>query len=165
MDQLLAQVKTYDFGDSREALTTLSDKIRQAYGKADELKDIEKGLLTVLASDAKYAGKQYVCRELEHHRTDQSVPVLAKMLTDQELSDMARYALERIPDKTVDPVLLAAMLRARAKQDRDHQQPGRARSPAGRREIGKLVDSSDKSLAGAAISALGKIGGMDAARA
>ena len=41
MGQLLAQVKAYDFGGSREALTKLSDKIRQAYGKAGELK---KGL-------------------------------------------------------------------------------------------------------------------------
>ena len=62
--------------------------------KADELKAIEKALLGVLTSDAKYAGKQYVCRELSLVGTDQSVPVLAKMLTDEKLSDMARYALE-----------------------------------------------------------------------
>jgi len=166
MDQLLGKVKAYDFGDNREALTKLSDMIRQAYGKADKLKEIEKALAGVLDSDAKYAGKQYVCRELSIIGTDQSVPVLAKMLTDQEHSDMARYALERIPDKTVDPVLLAAMLRAtgKAKIGIINSLGERGHRPAAG-EIGKLVDSSDKLLAGAAISALGKIGGMDAARA
>jgi hypothetical protein len=37
----------------------------------------------VLKSDAKYAGKQYACRELSIIGTEQSVPVLA-MLTNQE---------------------------------------------------------------------------------
>jgi HEAT repeat protein len=166
MDQLIEQVKAFDFGDSREALTKLSDKIRQAYGNADELKAIEKALLSVLESDAKYAGKQYVCRELSIIGTDQSVPVLGKMLTDEKLSDMARYALERIPDKTVDPVLLAAMLRAtgKAKIGIINSLGERGHRPAAG-EIGKLVGNSDKLLASAAISALGKIGGPDAAAA
>ncbi|UCD48857.1 MAG: ThuA domain-containing protein [Phycisphaerales bacterium] len=164
LEQLLAQVKAYDFGDSREALTKLGDMIRQAYGNADKLEALEKALLSVLESDAKYAGKQYVCRELSIIGTGQSVPVLGKMLTDEELSDMARYALERIPDKTVDPVLLAAMLRAtgKAKVGIINTLGERGHRPAAG-EIGKLVGSSDKLLASAAISALGKIGGPDAA--
>lgn len=164
MDQLLAKVKAYDFGDSREALTTLSDKIRQAYGKTDELKAIEKGLLSVLQSDAKYAGKQYVCRELSIIGTDESVPVLASMLTDEKLSDMARYALERIPGDAADKALLEALPKAEGKAkvgivnslgERGY------RGAAG--EVGKLATASDPLLAGAAISALGKIAGADAA--
>ncbi len=164
MDQLLEKVKAYEFGDSREALTTLSDDIRKAYGNADELKGIEKGLLGVLQSDAKYAGKQYVCRELSIIGTDQSVPVLGSMLTDGKLSDMARYALERIPGEAADKALLGALPKAEGKAQIGivnslGERGYRGAAP----EIGKLATASDPMLAGAAISALGKIGGADAA--
>lgn len=164
MDQLLEKVKTYEFGDSREALTTLSEMIRQAYGKADELKSIEQGLLGVLQSDAKYAGKQYVCRELSIIGTEQSVPVLATMLTDEKLSDMARYALERIPGEAVDKALLAAVAKAEGKARIGVVNSLGERGYRGAvSDIGKLATASDPLLAGAAISALGKIGGADAA--
>ncbi len=166
MEQLLAQVKAYDFGDSREALTKLSDTIRQAYGKADELKAIEKALLTVLESDAKYAGKQYVCRELSIIGTDQSVPVLAPMLTDEKLSDMARYALERIPGGAADKALLKALPEAKGKARIGIVNTlGERGCRAAASAIAKLTSSSDQLLAGAAISALGKIGGAEAAAA
>ena len=164
MDQLLEKVKTYEFGDGREALTTLSETIRQAYGKADELKSIEKGLLSVLQSDAKYAGKQYVCRELSIIGTEQSVPVLAPMLTDEKLSDMARYALERIPGEAVDKALSEAVSKAEGKAKIGViNSLGERGCRAAASEVGKLATASEPLLAGAAISALGKIGGADAA--
>jgi hypothetical protein len=161
----LEKVKTYDFGQSREVLTELSDAIRKQHGNAAELKKIEKTLIEVLESKATYAGKQYVCRELSIIGTGESVPALAKMLTDTDLSDMARYALERMPGEAVDKVLLEALPKA----------SGKAKigivNTLGERRCIKAVsalkdfvnDSSDESMVGAAISALGKIGGTDAA--
>jgi type 1 glutamine amidotransferase len=160
------KVKTYDFGDSRQPLTEISDEIRKAYGKPEELKKFEASLLDVVKSNAKYAGKQYACRELSIIGTEQSVPVLAPMLTNQEYSDMARYALERIPGEAVDKALLAALPKAegKAKVGIVNSLGERGYKPAAG-EIAKLVDNSDKVLAGAAISALGKIGGPDALKA
>jgi len=160
------KVKAYDFGDSRQPLTAISDEIRKAYGKPEELKKFEASLLDVVKSDAKYAGKQYACRELSIIGTEQSVPVLAPMLTNQEYSDMARYALERIPGEAVDKALLGAMGKAegKAKIGIVNSLGERGYKPAAG-EIAKLVDNSDKVLAGAAISALGKIGGPDALKA
>lgn len=165
LQELLEKVKTYDWGQSRLALTEVSDIIKASYGSPAKLRDIEKSLIGVLKSDATYAGKQYVCRELSIIGTEQSVPVLASMLTNQEYSDMARYALERIPDKAADNVLLAAMLRAEgmAKIGIVNSLGERGYKPAAG-EIGKLVEISDRVLAGAAISALGKIGGPDAVK-
>ncbi len=166
MEQLLDQVKAYDFGGSREALTKLSDKTRQSYGKAGALKKIEKALIGVLKSDAKYAGKQYVCRELSIIGTDQSVPVLASMLTDEKLSDMARYALERIPGKAADKALVKALGEAQGKAKIGIVNTlGERGCRAAAKDIGKLTGSSDQLLAGSALSALGKIGGADAAAA
>ncbi len=162
---LVETVKAYDFGQSREALTQISDEIRKAYGKPDELKKFEASLIEVLKSDAKYAGKQYACRELSIIGTEQSAPALAKMLTDQEYSDMARYALERIPGEAVDKVLLAAMLKAEGKARIGIVNSlGERGCKLAAGDIGKLVDSSDRLLAGAAIGALGKIGGPDAVK-
>ncbi len=160
---LVETVKAYDFGQSREALTKISDQIRAAYGKPDEMKKFETQLIEVLKSDAKYAGKQYACRELSIIGTEQSLPVLAGMLTSEEYSDMARYAIERIPGEAASKALLDAMGKAQgnAKVGIVNSLGERGYAPAAG-AIAALVDNSDKTLAGAAIGALGKIGGPDA---
>jgi len=166
MEQQLAKLKTYDFGDSRQALTELSDEIRKAYGKPEELKKFEAGLLDVLKSDAKYAGKQYACRELSIIGTEQSVPVLAGMLTNEEYSDMARYALERIPGEAVNKALLAALAKAQGKAKVGIVNSlGERCCKAATAEVAKCAAGSDQVLCGAAVSALGKIGGSEAAKA
>jgi type 1 glutamine amidotransferase/HEAT repeat protein len=166
MEQQLAKVKTYDFGDSRQALTELSDAIRKAYGKPDELKKFETALIDVLKSDAKYAGKQYACRELSIIGTEQSVPVLAGMLTNQEYSDMARYALERIPGEAPNKAMCEALPKAEGKAKIGIVNSlGERGCRAAAADIAKCAESSDKAMCGAAISALGKIGGPDAVKA
>ncbi len=166
MEQQLAKIKTYDFGDSRAALTEFSDEIRKAYGKPEELKKYEAALIDILKSDAKYAGKQYATRELSIIGTEQSVPVLAGMLTNQEYSDMARYALERIPGEAVNKALLEALPKAQGKAKIGIINTlGERGCTAATAEIAKCTQGSDKMLCGAAISALGKIGTADAASA
>jgi HEAT repeat protein len=181
MEQSLAAIKTYDFGASRAALTAFSDEIRKAYGKPEELKKYETALDDVLKSDAKYAGKQYAARELSLIGTDQSVPVLAGMLPSEEYSDMARYALERIPGAAATKALFEALPKAqgkakigivnslgeRASWDWGNSSATKASWDWGNSvaEIAKLTNNSDKALSGAAISALGKIGGADAVKA
>ena len=76
---------------------------------------------------------------------------------------MARYALERIPGEAVDKALLAALPKAEGKAKVGIVNSlGERGTKSAVGEIAKLVDNSDKVLAGAAISALGKIGGADA---
>lgn len=160
---LVQTVKAYDFGQSREALTAISDGIRKAYGKPDELKKFEAGLIDVLKSDAKYAGKQYACRELSIIGTEQSVPVLAGMLASEEYSDMARYAMERIPGEAASKALLEALPKAQGKAKVGIVNSlGERGCVAAAPAIVSLVGDADKVLAGAAIGALGKIGGPEA---
>jgi HEAT repeat protein len=165
MEQQLAKIKTYDFGASRQPLTELSDEIRKAYGKPEELKKYEAALIDVLKSDAKYAGKQYACRELSIIGTEQSVSVLAGMLTNQEYSDMARYALERIPGEAPNKAMCEALAKAEGKAKIGIVNSlGERGCRAAAADIAKCAESSDKVLCGAAISALGKIGGPDAVK-
>ena len=88
------------------------------------------------------------------------------MLTDEKLSDMARYALERIPGAAADKALVKALPAAKGNaQIGIVNTLGERGCRAAVGEIAKLTGSSDAVLAGAAISALGKIGGDEAAAA
>lgn len=69
----------------------------------------EDKLIGILRSDASIKDKTDACRELARVGTRQSVPVLALLLGDEQLSSMARYALEPIADPAVDVALRAAL--------------------------------------------------------
>jgi type 1 glutamine amidotransferase len=158
LQELLEKVKTYDWGQSRLALTEISETIKKAHGNEAELAKIEKALLGVLDSDAKQAGKQYVCRELSIIGTEGSVPTLAKMLLDEGTSDMARYALERIRGSAVDEALRSALGKAKG-----NARIGIINSLGQRRDKGAvgalsgLLGGSDEAVATAAAAALGQI--------
>jgi len=166
LKELLEQVKTYDWGISRLALTEVSDIIKDAFASPAKLSEIEKSLIGVLASDATYAGKQYVCRELSIIGTEQSVPALAKMLTNDEYSDMARYALERIPGSAVDAAMLEALPNAKGKTKVGIiNSLGERRDGQAAAALSALIYDSDDMVADAAVAALGKIGGEHSTKA
>ena len=74
IEQLAAQVKEFDFGASREALTKLSDKIRAAYGDADALAEIETALLGVSGIRREIRRQTIRLSRVEHHRHGQICP-------------------------------------------------------------------------------------------
>jgi len=166
LQELLEKVKTYDWGQSRLALTEVSDIIKKAHSSSAELKKIEKSLLGVLTSDSTRAGKQFVCRELSIIGTGQSVSVLGNMLTDEETSDMARYALERIPGTAVNEALRGALRKANGKPKIGIiNSLGQRRDKRAVRALGRLVGNSDKEIAFVAAAALGKIADSRATKA
>ena len=69
----------------------------------------EAELIAVLKSDANQKAKADACRELARVGTKNAVPALAALLADEQLSHMARYALETIPDAAVDKALREAL--------------------------------------------------------
>jgi type 1 glutamine amidotransferase len=166
MDELFEKIKKYDYGQSRAALTEVSDKIRDAQGSRAELRKIENKLVEVLESDATHAAKQFACRKLSIIGTTQSVPVLSTMLTKPKMSDMARYALERMPGEDVNQALRGALSKTTGKT-----QVGIINTLGMRGDkkavgaISKLVDSSDALVADAAAAALGHIAGPEATKA
>ncbi len=158
LQELLENVKKYDWGQSRLALTEVSEIIKKAHSSSTELRQIEKALLEVLTSDTTRAGKQFVCRELSIIGTGQSVSVLGNMLVDTETSDMARYALERIPGSAVDEALRSALRRANGKPKIGIiNSLGQRRDKRAVRALSRMVTGSDKAVAMAAAAALGQI--------
>src|SRR5208337_3652328 len=78
-----------------------------SYGQKPQAspKDGEAKLIAVLKSDAPRKAKADACRELARVGTRESVAPLAALLCNEELSHMARYGLEPIPDPAVDTAL------------------------------------------------------------
>lgn len=109
MNELLEKLKAYDWGGDRGALVGIDDLIAGAHRNQDTLAEIEAALLEVLQSDVKLPAKEYVCRQLALIGTASCVPALAQLLTDAEMSDRARLALEAIPGTAADDALRAAL--------------------------------------------------------
>jgi HEAT repeat protein len=167
LDKVLAKTATYDYGQSREPLTQLTAVINDASDSPRELNQIEKRLLEVLDSDATLACKQFICRKLSIIGTEEAVPMLAKMLVEPQTSDMARYALERIPGSAVNRALQRALDYTSGKVKVGIiNSLGERRDKEAVEKLGRLLMSGvDKDIALAGLSALGKIGGVEAAKA
>ena len=166
LQELLGKVKTYDWGQSRLPLTEVSEIIKKAQGDKEQLATIEKALLEVLESDATRAGKQFVCRQLSIIGTEQSVPTLAKMLTGEETSDMARYALERIPGSAVDEALRGSLRGARGNARIGIiNSLGQRRDKEAIRNLRRILGRPNEEAAIAAAAALGQIADSQAAEA
>src|SRR5437868_11705452 len=77
------------------------DDQNQASGREDEL-------IGVLRSDAPKSEKAIACKLLAIHGSSESVPELARLLPDEQLSSWARIALEAIPGPAADEALRKA---------------------------------------------------------
>jgi HEAT repeat protein len=127
-------------------------------------KQLESQLLAVLQSNAPRDAKDYVCRQLRTMGTAASVPALEQLLPNAELSHMARYALERIPDPQAGQAL------ERQLRKLNGQLKVGVISSLGTRGQGvsllrPLLQDSDEAVARAAAIALGRIASTDANKA
>ena len=122
--------------------------------------------LTVLKSDAPQAEKADACRELAVLGTKAAVPALAALLPDEKMNHMARYALETIPDPSVDEALRAALGKLKGRPlvgvigSIGVRRDARAIDP-----LAKFLSDADNDVAQAAARSLGRIGTSPAAKA
>jgi len=166
LDAAFEALDTYRFGDDRAALKPIDDAIAATHGDADARAKLEERLAAVLATDAPHAAKDYACRKLSLIGTADSVPALAKLLTDEQLSHMGRYALERIPGEES----LTAMRTAMGEIEGELKigminSLGVRRDEAATGELTTLLDGDNPQIAAAAAAALGSIGTPQAAAA
>ncbi len=123
-------------------------------------------LITTLKSGVSQKDKADACRELARVGTKEAVPALAALLADEKLAHMARYALEPIPDSSVDEALRAAVGRLRGRP-----LVGVICSIGVRHDrqalplLAKLLGDADAEVAQAAARALGRLGTAEAAAA
>lgn len=166
LDGAFGDLKAYDWGRPRGALTLIHEAVLSSHGAAAARADLEKRLAAVLATDATRPAKDFVCRELALVGTARSVPALAALLTDEDLSHMARYALDRIPGDAATEALREALGKTSGEQrigvmNSVGLRGDRAAVPA----LAALLRDADADTAAVAAAALGEIGATRAAQA
>ena len=123
-------------------------------------------LATLKDPKAELKAKFDACRELATFGDKRAVPVLATMLPDEKLSHMARYALEPIPDASVDAALRDALPKCTGKPLIGViNSLGVRRDAAAVETLAALLKNADPAVAAAAAYSLGKIGTEPAAKA
>jgi len=147
---------------------TLSSKIGAIVGGTpvfDPTANEEQRLADVLRFKTKMLSKGDVCEQLKGTGTRESVAVLGELLADEKWSHAARFALESMPYPEA-----GAALREALKATSGVIKVGIIESLGERREqesvptLAPLVSDGDPTVAAAAATALGRIGGPDAIR-
>jgi HEAT repeat protein len=163
VDKAFEALKTYEWGTDRGVLKPIDDAVVASHGDAAARGELEKRLVAAL-DDAPRAGKDFVCRKLSLIGTAECVPAVAAFLTDEDMSHMSRYALERISDEAAVAAMREAMSKTSGKT-----KVGVINSLGVRRDaksvaaLKALLGDADKQVAAAAAAALGAIGNSEAA--
>jgi GNAT superfamily N-acetyltransferase len=96
LDAAFEALAGFDWGKDAAPLGTIDAAIVSAHGDDAARDGLEKRLTALLATGAAQAAKEYACRKLCLVGSTASVPALAALLAQKDLSHMARFALERI---------------------------------------------------------------------
>jgi type 1 glutamine amidotransferase/HEAT repeat protein len=163
LSENLAQISRYEFGESREAHKDVRQFVSLASQSQKATLRTEKELIKFLKSNATLSGKQFVCHLLADIGSDASINTLAEMLYDSFTVEMARFALEKIPNKSADEVLRTALMKSESKVKIGIiNSLGKRRDEESVQQIKKMIFSSDEKIARSAIAALGRIASEEA---
>jgi HEAT repeat protein len=166
LNKLLEKVAVYEYGKDEEVLSQLRDYVRAHRNSSQSKRDCEKRLVDFLTTDATLASKLAVCRHLREIGSGVSVPVLEKMLVQPETSDMARYALEKIPGDEAERALVRSLSGTKGKVRLGilgslGNRKARSAVPL----LAGILSSPDEEAAAASAGSLGKIASPDAVKA
>jgi HEAT repeat protein len=120
----------------------------------------------VLQSDHSLQEKDAACAQLKWIGTARCVPALAELLTDPQLSDSARYALESMPGPEAGNALRQALSKTSGSNEVGiiNSLGARGETNAGP-DVARLLSCPDPGVAMAAAEALGHMGGPKALQA
>ncbi|REJ92996.1 MAG: hypothetical protein DWQ35_11195 [Planctomycetota bacterium] len=166
LDQALTALRTFDWGDDPELLRSIDEEVVACHGDEARRAALEQKLLAALERDLSRDAVDYVCRHLGRIGSAVSVPVLAAMLSDEQKSHMARFALEQIPVSEAVAALRAALPKLTGSlQVGVIGSLGTRADAASVSALAALLRSDDEAIARAAASALGNIRTASAAQA
>jgi len=163
VDRLFEAAAAYEFGGDERPLIEVAELVRSSREDPDQRRDVEDRLLKLLESGTP-ACKRFVCRQLWMAGSARSVPALATLLPDDELSDAARYALERIADPAAAAALRDALGKCKGKTLVGVVNSlGQRRDKDAAAALVPLLAVRDHAVATAAAWSLGRIGGTEEA--
>ena len=165
LEQTFEALKTYDWGVDRHVLDPIDEAVVKTRNDAAARKELESQLLAVLQSNTPRDAKDYVCRQLRTMGTAASVPALEQLLPNAELSHMARYALERIPEPQAGQALERQLRKLSGNLKVGVISSIGTRGQAAVGLLRPLLKDPDDAVVRAAAVALGRIGSVEANKA
>ncbi|MBC8158866.1 MAG: HEAT repeat domain-containing protein, partial [Alphaproteobacteria bacterium] len=164
--EVFGQLAAFDYGKSPSILSAVDDCINAVRGNKELRSAIERELIRIIESDAKFAAKQAACRRLLIVGSDASVGVLSAMLgsKDHKVVEAACYALSG----HATPKTKAALRKALDPAGSDPGQAaiitllGNMRDSESLGALVRLAGSKHPVVSAAAIFALGRIASGDA---
>ncbi len=165
LDGAFEALKRYKPADDPAALVPIDQAVSEVHGNPATRVALEQRLAAHLGPSYSSVTRSFVCRELAIIGSAASVPALAPLVVDDELSVYARNALERIPGPEAERALRDALGKARGRT-----KVGIINSVGVRRDarsaplLAKILTDEPESAAAAA-KALGEIGTPEAAKA
>ncbi|MEO8498724.1 MAG: HEAT repeat domain-containing protein [Planctomycetota bacterium] len=166
LDQAFEALKTFDWGQDIKVLAAIDEAVVATHEDAAKRKELEDRLAATLIAEMPLDAKQFVCRQLRVIGTASSVPALAGLLSDENLSHMARFALERIPAAEAGSALRDALPKlAGALKVGVMSSLGTRQDTASVPALGEMLGDGDVAVARAAAYALGVIRTPEAAKA
>jgi HEAT repeat protein len=157
-----AAVMKRDFGTAIDEMTAIEKEIESA--PADRYPAFEDKLIAILnAPDATKPGKQFACQMLRIVGSPKCIPAVAALLTDEQLSHIARYVLLPMKNPAADTALRVALT-----QTTGPVRIGIVNTLGDRKDrealnaVAALVGSGDELTGRACLNAIGKIGGVPA---
>ena len=165
-DQAFKALESYDWGTDPKTLKPIDDAIIKSHGDTSARAELESKLVNALNSNISRSAKDYVFRKLALIGTAACVSPLANMLTDANLSHMARYALDRIPAEEATQALRDALPKVEGKLKAGVIAAlGKRQDEKSVEALGTALGDDDAVVARAAACALGSIQSEGAAKA
>lgn len=160
---ILESIKNYKYGDDRSWLPQFQDLIRSAHSKPNAQRHVETLIGRFLKSGASPDAIQMVCLEFRSIASPLSVPILTKLLLEENTAHAALTVLAAIDDPKTDDALRDALAKVPAAVRPELIQVIALRRDQG--AIGFLAEFiADNSLSMTAIDAIGTIGGDEAVK-
>jgi HEAT repeat protein len=166
LEAMLPAAAQFEYGKDSAALAAIEQIVVESAKNPGLRLEVEARLARALEGEATRDAKEFFCRQLFTIGTAQSVHQLENLLSDPDLSHMARFALGR----QQEPAARAALVRALGKTSGKIQAGilntlGAMRSVEAAAEVARLLASPDPVVAEAAMLALGNIGTPEAVAA
>jgi len=152
-----------EFGTALKEMAAIEKEIQ--LGRPQDYPAIEARLIAVVEStEATAPGKQFACQMLRIVGSPKCVPAVSKLLTDEKLSHIARAVFLRMHDSAVDEALRSALGRTSGilrigMMNTIGDRGDRQALPA----LAGVIKAGDEASSRAALNAIGKIGGVEAA--
>jgi len=164
VDKVVADLAKFKSGDPVDPVNNLQALLREVHASADLTRHLEQGLIGLLEGDADAEAKLQACEALGRIGSEACIPALEKMLPDPKTSHMACYGLQANPSPKASAALQRGLTKAKGQAAVCISGVLGHRRDAGAIPIlAELTRTDDPQVAEAALAALGKISGPEAA--